>query len=303
MEPLNSPSVAIDGGVIRRIREEGKLTQLYVAKVVGVTTDTVSRWENNRYPTIMRDNALKLAEALEVELEDILQKDEVENSATAHSGQQPKNKNWLYLLLLAVSGLLIGVFLFQFNSAPATVLHATRIVPRYVAPGSQILIQVKLSADKPLKGMILKETFPPGWHLLESEPVVSHIDSDTGIARWIFRKPLVDFRVFYMLEVPENILTNKNITISGELIANPEGQRSVVVVQSVGKMEIKPFHWADVNGDLVIDDVEVLEVSDLTEEAKTLNLDWDLIESIWETGGYRWDSEKKQFIPVSPVDE
>ena len=68
-------------------------------------------------------------------------------------------------------------------------------------------------------------------------------------------------------------------------------------------MEIRPFHWADMNGDQVIDDLEILEVSDLTEIAKSLNLDWDQIEAIWETGSYRWDSEKKQFVPVSPSPE
>ena len=162
---------------------------------------------------------------------------------------------------------------------------------------------MKLSAEKPLKGMILKETFPPGWHLVESEPVVSHFDRDAGVARWIFRKPLIHSRVFYLLQVPESISPNSAIEITGNLIANPEGQRSASVVRSVGKMEIKPFHWADVNGDLTIDDVEILEASDLTEEAKTLNLGWDLIESIWEAGAYRWDSEKQQFIPVSPSGE
>jgi len=74
MEPLNPPAVAIDGNVIRRIREEKRLTQLYVAKVVGVTTDTVSRWENNSYPTIKWDNALKLAEGMEVDFTEILKK-------------------------------------------------------------------------------------------------------------------------------------------------------------------------------------------------------------------------------------
>lgn len=300
MEPLNSPAVAIDGRVIRRIREESRLTQLYVAKVVGVTTDTVSRWENNRYPTIMRDNALKLAEALEVDLDEILQQDSVEDPETTDSGQHSKGKNWLYLLLLVVAALLVGFFLLQFNSTPAPVLHATRIVPHYAAPGSQVLIQVKLSAEKPLKGMILKETFPPGWHLLESEPPVSHLDPAAGVARWIFRKPLVDSRVFYLLQAPDNISSTADTTMTGKLIANPEGQRSAVMVQSAGKMAIKPFHWADQNGDLVIDDIEILEVSDLTDEAKTIDMDWDLIEEIWEAGGYRWDAEKKQFTPVFP---
>ena len=230
MEPLTSPSVAIDGGVIRRIREEHKLTQLYVAKVVGVTTDTVSRWENNRYPTIKRDNALKLAEALEVDLEEILQKEDTEIAVNIPQ-QKLQSRRWLFLLLLAGAGLLLLVFLFQFNSPPVPILQATRILPRYAAPGSHILIQIKLSATRPLKGMILKETFPPGWHLLASEPVVSHLDSDSGVARWIFRKPLVSSRVFYILEVPENIPLNTDVSISGELIANPDGHRTSVIVQ------------------------------------------------------------------------
>ncbi len=70
------PTVRIDGDRIRRLREEKELTQLYVATVVGVTTDTVSRWENRRYQTVKRQNALKLAQALEVDLNDILEKEE-----------------------------------------------------------------------------------------------------------------------------------------------------------------------------------------------------------------------------------
>ncbi len=66
------PMVNIDGAKIRRIREEKGLTQLYVATVVGVTTDTISRWENRRYPTIKKENGVKLAEALESQLADII---------------------------------------------------------------------------------------------------------------------------------------------------------------------------------------------------------------------------------------
>ncbi len=66
------PMVNIDGAKIRRIREEKGLTQLYVATVVGVTTDTISRWENRRYPTIKKENGVKLAEALEIQMTDII---------------------------------------------------------------------------------------------------------------------------------------------------------------------------------------------------------------------------------------
>ncbi len=305
MEPLNPPSVAIDGNVIRRIREEKRLTQLYVAKVVGVTTDTVSRWENNRYPTIMRDNALKLAEGLEVDLAEILKKEEVADNSAAAGSREPKKQKWIYFLLLFGVTLAALVFLSLPPDPPPTVpvLQAQRFLPPFAAPGSRILIQVKLSAEKPLRGMILKEIFPPGWHLVESEPVISHLDADTGVARWIFRKPPLKTAVYYILEVPEAIEPDSDMTISGELIANPEGQRSSTLVQSVGTMQLELFHWTDKNGDWIIDDLEILELSDLTEEAQSLNLDWDLIEMIWETGAYRWDNGKKEFIPVEPVSE
>ena len=305
MEPLNPPSVAIDGESVRRIREEKRLTQLYVSKVVAVTTDTVSRWENNRYPTIMRDNALKLAEALEVDLVDILkQEEEIEVTDTTSPVGKTKRKQWIYLLLILCVGL-VGLFflLQQVNSPAVPVLQAKRLLPTYVAPGSHVLIQAEISAEKPLKGMILKETFPPGWRLLESQPEISHLDTDAGIARWIFRKPLLTTRVYYLLAVPGNIHSGSDLKITGELIANPEGQRFSTLLQSVGTMQVQPFHWADRNGDQIIDDVEILELSDLTEEAESLHLDWDLIEMIWETGAYRWSAEKKQFIPVQPAFE
>ena len=67
------PMVGIDGTKIRKLREEKGLTQLYLSTVVGVTTDTISRWENKRYPTIKLENAEKLAHALQVKLDDILE--------------------------------------------------------------------------------------------------------------------------------------------------------------------------------------------------------------------------------------
>ena len=76
--------IKIDGGKIRRLRESKGLTQLYLATYVGVTTDTISRWENKRYQTIKQGNALKLAEALEVALDEILDTEQV--------GQEPQAK-------------------------------------------------------------------------------------------------------------------------------------------------------------------------------------------------------------------
>ena len=68
--------IRIDGSEVRRLRENNGVTQLYLATAVGVTTDTISRWENGRYPSIKRENGLKLASVLEVTLDDILEREQ-----------------------------------------------------------------------------------------------------------------------------------------------------------------------------------------------------------------------------------
>lgn len=80
------PMVKIDGAKIRQLRESKGLTQLFLATSVEVTTDTISRWENKRYPTIKRENGIKLAEALEVELDDILDHSDAEAAAEESEG-------------------------------------------------------------------------------------------------------------------------------------------------------------------------------------------------------------------------
>ena len=101
-------TVFLDGSAAKQIREEKNLTQLYVSKVVGVTTDTISRWENNRYPTIKRDNALKLAEALEVEVEEILFTDNASCDLVS-ADEKRKNLSLILILLgLAVLALVVG---------------------------------------------------------------------------------------------------------------------------------------------------------------------------------------------------
>ena len=100
--------VKIDGSRVRNLRESKGLTQLYIATVVGVTTDTISRWENNRYPTIRRENALKLAEALEVPLDDILLKPAGETSGADTSLRKTSPILWLLLALLILAAVLIA---------------------------------------------------------------------------------------------------------------------------------------------------------------------------------------------------
>jgi transcriptional regulator with XRE-family HTH domain len=300
MEFGHSPSVAIDGAAIRRIREEKRLTQFYIAKVVAVTTDTVSRWENNRYPTIRRDNALKLAEALEVDIEDILKQEDVIEEEIFAAQEPPGRKRWPYLLLFAVLVTAAVIYFSQQSRYHPPRIEANRFLPPFAAPGSRILIRVKLSSEMPLKGMILREEFPKGWKLVEADPLPSSLDNLEGMARWIFRSPTTQTSVSYKLEVDNNSVLGEYVELSGELIANPDGRRYEVALQNVGAMRVEALHWADTNGNQIIDDLEILEVSDLVDAAGKLHLDWDLIEKIWDAGGYQWDEKKNQFVPAQP---
>ncbi len=298
LDSRHSASVSIDGESIRRLREEKRLTQLYVAKVVGVTTDTVSRWENNRYPTIRRDNALKLAEAIEVELDEILKKEAPPEPEVIVAVTSPKKKPWTLIIVVGILLLVVVITLFNRNSYQPPKMQAKRFLTPYAAPGSRVLIRVHLSSDKPLKGMILREEYPVGWKLVSSEPPASSLDNETGKARWIFRKPHTETTVAYLLEVPKDIELASEVQLHGELIANPAGQRTAVSLETVGTMEVQPLHWADTNGNLVIEDLEILEVSNLLDETGQLHLDWELIEVLWDAEGYEWNAKKSEFIPV-----
>jgi transcriptional regulator with XRE-family HTH domain len=299
MTLFDSSSVAVDGNALRRIREEKRLTQLYVSKVVGVTTDTVSRWENNRYPTIRRENAVKLAEALEVDLEDILKQDV--QAQPIPENQQSKSfikRFWpiAAIVLLALS--LIWFFIPQRKVPFDPQLQARRILPPHVAPGHELLVQLVLATEAPLKGMILKEEFPPGWKFISSEPEAASVDIATGVARWIFRNPETPLHVYYRLGVPHDVQPEKKIAVSGELIANPDGQQLVLPISAAQQTSIRPFHWADTNADYVIDDMEILIFSELTENTSELDEEWYLVEQIWHSGSYRWDNVYYRFVPT-----
>lgn len=305
MKPFPSPSVLIDGEAIRRVREEGKLTQLYVAKVVGVTTDTVSRWENNRYPTMRRDNALKLAEALEVELESILKREGtplLEPSAEDLSSVPKSAARPLLLAGLLLIALSVVWFLFlQSSSVPLSLLTGVRQVPNFTAPGARVPIQLEIIAEKKLKGLIVREDFPPGWNLVEADPPPASLDNLRGNVRWMIRDPALREKIVYVLQPPLDSPIGSEISLSGEVVANPDGQRFSTSVPAVGVLRVAPLHWADMNGNSRIDDLEILEVSDMVDASERIHYDWDLIEEMWDAGGYQYDAKKHLFRPLKAI--
>jgi transcriptional regulator with XRE-family HTH domain len=300
MNPILPPTVCLDGSAVRRIREEKKLTQLYVAKVVGVTTDTISRWENNRYPSIKRENALRLAEALETPVEDVLQGG-TGACMMPESTLPARRLIYRVLPIFLVLFVLAVAFFFVKHQSPTDTLLAERSLPGYAAPGSVIPVQVRLEAGAEMKGFILREHFPPGWKLIEASPPPSSLDNEEGTARWIV-KPGEDRRLIaYLLRVDTGAALGNQAKFSGEVVANPNGRNAPSTVSGAAWIRIARFQWADLNGDHVIDDAEMLQASETVDRLTGIHIDWEQLEEIWGAGSYRWDEKKEQFVPQKPV--
>jgi transcriptional regulator with XRE-family HTH domain len=292
-----SPGVAIDGARVRGIRETNKLTQLYVANVVGVTTDTISRWENNRYPTIKRENAEKLAIALEVELAEILKAEEsptaLDDKPSAH-----KNKGMRVTLFLIGSILAIAAASFFF-SRMATHPVAVRTLPRFGAPGEVIPVQIKVIRKSPdSSGFILKERLPDGWRLVASSPPAAAGSLSLKEVKWLIPPGSGRITISYTAQISPTASLKTDAAFTGNTVSSAEGFSRTETVEGDRVVKVAGVHWADTNGDGRIDDDEIMPSYYLTEEMKGLGLDWKTIETIWNARGYLWDRQKSGFTVV-----
>ncbi|MFO7982125.1 MAG: helix-turn-helix transcriptional regulator [Desulfuromonadales bacterium] len=293
------PTVHLDGSAVRRIREEKKLTQLYVAKVVGVTTDTISRWENNRYPSMKRSNAIRLAEALEVELEDILRIEVEMERDRFESLFSPRRWVGLILAILVLIGVAAWHYTVRLDDTVANV-RARRFLPNYATPGTIIPVRVHLEIEKEEAGFILRERFPKGWKLIEASPPPSSLDNVDGIARWIVKPDADQDIIAYRLKVDDGESEGSKRKFVGEVVADPHGSGQSQSVAGHHVVGVDYYHWADSNGDGMISDWEVLRASDTADEMQQTHLDWNLIEDIWDAGSYSWDPETQLFVPEWP---
>jgi transcriptional regulator with XRE-family HTH domain len=294
-----NPKVSIDGTAIRRIREEKKLTQLYVAKVVGVTTDTVSRWENNRYPSIRRDNALLLAEALEVDLAAILLNGTGEAGDDGSKSSKPFSAKLLALALVVVAVAGSAYLFFMRQLPPTYTFTANRVLPSFAVADGTVPIRVRLEATGEMKGMILREHFPRGWTLLQASPPPSSLDNVEGMVRWILKPDERPPVISYLVQVPADIADRKSFEFTGEVIINPRGSGMTYPVDGDHVVNVGPFHWADTNGYNKISDQEILTVFDYYSGIDDFTVDIEFIEKMWLGSKYIWD-EKTQKISISP---
>lgn len=285
--PKTETTISIDAAAIKQFREQQSLTQLYVAKMVGVTTDTISRWENNRYPAIKRANAERLAEALEVSLEQIIcALPEIESNS---SQRLRSGKMWL---LIAIAVLLVGtVVLFLFYRLPQ--IQVERVLPSYASPGEVIPVQLRFNGPG-VRGVV-RETLPTGWTLLGAVPQPDSVDVESGLIRWIVQLEQEPLQIYYLARVFPDAPLGEMMRFDGELVAHTAAGRSRSELLGASQLVISHVHWADLNADCTIDDDEMLDASYLSENMANLPLDIDAVEELWIEEHYHWDEHGSRF--------
>lgn len=307
------PTFNIDGDKIRKLREKNKVTQLYLATVVGVTTETISRWENRRYPTIKKENALKLAEALQVPLDELIDKqDEIQPAAKtinfekSASDQPPifthpeatPSRPWptqlLPLILLPICLGLAFLFWQFFFKAQDPRFAATRYLPDHVMAGQIFPVLIEVTASKTNSAtLLLRESLPEQCLPIAGAPSFIGHNEDAHLIKWIDRVEARGRKRFaYLAKANGDMEPGRRLSFSGNLIIGKQGDDEPKVAGDQAT-EVALFHWADKNRDNRIDDYELLSVYELFPNFRALGLDITEIEKIWASRGYRWNNETK----------
>ncbi len=304
--PGSVPMVRIDGAKVRQLRESNKLTQLYLSTVVGVTTDTISRWENRRYQSIKLENAEKLAQALEVTLEDIQKQEHAEPEqqapdVTPQAVVHPPGERQRHIVILSVLLIVVafGILLYsKFSSQPHNAVSAERILPPHVSPGQAFPVLIRVfSAEQDPVSLIVIELIPRGTLSLQGLPPITSVDHKENSLKWIRRIETDESVYAYMCQVPANILQEDQLIFNGTVtLKNKVSERQTIA--GANSLTIAPYHWADSNRDYMIDDEEILAVYDIYSDIEDLSIDRELIDSIWASSGYTWNQIKEQYITV-----
>lgn len=302
--------VKIDGDKIREFREQKGLTQLYVATVVEVTTDTISRWENRRYPTIKKENALKLAEALEVELTDILEKDKLsldedgkeELRTISHDTEINKTtygKQIGYALgvLMLATIVLILSFWWKSTEFSEVDIKAHRTLPKHIAPGQTFPVIITLTAlEKRQFSLILKDILPTNCTPLNGIPSFTAMDKETGALKWISKITGGNKKsIFsYMVKISTDANKGEILQFNGAVtLRKKRGTETIILGDNT--LTVRNFHWADTNTDNKIDDEEILNVYDTFGAVTSLDFGKEKIEDIWSGKGYRWNEKSHKY--------
>ena len=305
--PSPMSMIKVDGAKIKRLREEQGLTQLYLATAVQVTTDTISRWENRRYPSIKKENGIKLAEALNVCLEDLLE-EEVENaseekaaedaSAIMPAGREETKtkpgKTWLVLILIVgLVGAVLAYIWFSGHSPSTVTFSAERILPDHCIAGQPFPVVIKISGD-PGKStaLIVRESIPPNATVKKITPAASAGGKKNESIKWL--RKINGTEIFaYVIKVSGK--DEEAMNFSGTAAVSDASDESPPPIAGDTTTVIGQHHWADTDKDNIISDSEILSVYDQYGEIKGIDIDIDLIEEIWLGSGYKWNPATATF--------
>jgi DNA-binding XRE family transcriptional regulator len=300
--------VKIDGAKIKLLREQQGLTQLYLATAVEVTTDTISRWENKRYPSIKKDNGLKLAEALNVPLEEILEDPEEEQTESSPFPAQPTNprlpdtavnhvsvgptkNHFLIMLFTGIVLVICIIFAWYFFYTPSFgSFSAARIIPPHSISGQPfpIIIEISGAPDKAI-ALIIKETIPENGTVHATSPIVNAGGLKNNQIKWLQK---IENAAVYAYLVSVSGKNEETVKFSGTAAIRGDSEISI---NGGDTIVISEHHWADTDADNVISDDEILAVYDQYSEIIDIDLDIDLIEELWLGSEYLWDNATSTF--------
>lgn len=307
IEQQIKPMVLIDGAKVKELREKQGLTQLYMATVVGVTTETISRWENRRYPSIKGDNAEKLAEALGVTVAEILEarseelapaapEELIPSSLPVKPTLSPKLKRHLSVILLValvVVGLQVARY-FSRSSQPTVTVSASRTLPPHVPGGQQFPVLIRVASSEPVSfSLLLKENLPPGCEPIMAVPGFTSVGKTSGQVKWVSRLE-GDKQVFAYLVKAPRVPEQTTLVFNGRILAGSMSGTSPAT-GSDERLQIANYHWADHNRDNRIDDEEILIVYDLFGDIEGFDFNRDLVDVIWASSGYSWNSQAGRY--------
>ncbi len=292
--------VQVSGPKIRSLREEQNLTQLYLATAVGVTTETISRWERQEAPTLKEENGLKLAEALAVPITEIVavseaqaQKQEPEKEDPVVSPVRSVKK---VLFFIAANILLLGVLLFliiMFRGSESLHLSARRIMPSHTLTGHPFPVVVKVDFESgKTSSLLLKEQLPVGCIVLHTVPEATVVDG--GFLKWIDKDGPGKRSFSYIAKCDASARNDDFSSFVGTLLVR-QSSRQEVEVDGRSRIHLLEYHWADADKNHIVDDEELLAVYDDFGRIDGLNVDIEEVETIWMGSGYRWNPETSVF--------
>ncbi|MEN8140799.1 MAG: helix-turn-helix transcriptional regulator [Thermodesulfobacteriota bacterium] len=325
--PLSQQGLfAIDGARIKAIREGQKLTQLYIATSLGVTVDTVSRWENGRTTNIKEENAERLAEILAISLADIAPavsgdqqkatplppaEDDGDKGADGagstpgpEQGSAPRLPWRLFLALAAVAlSALLAFIIFLPPGADQIQLEVSRLLPRHAAPKQPfpVVIKVRVSgaASSGPVSFIIKEKVADNCQVIEGEPPFMVVNQAGRFIKWLSQGGAGEIHYFaYLAIAGSQAGYGERLVFSGEALV--QGRRAMNQgLAGDTSLAITNYHWADSDRDQVISDEEILTIYNSFAVLQKLGVDLDEIRRIWAGPGYRWDPEEEGFVALT----